>query len=248
MAISTNSIIHYTKDFNSLKSILKEGLKVKYCYERVESSGKKYLHAAFPMVSFCDIPLSQVKTHLDLYGDYGIGLRKEWAKEKGLNPVLYFDQNSELINLIRVEFQRLIEKGSVNEIERKDYAHLFNILAYSKNYQADLERSGKIIKNYRFYDEREWRYVPNATTLNSAKSWVSEEYYSKDKKKYNDSLNHIRLPFKPEDISYIIVKSDSEIKNITSTIRNIFSVKCTLQEMEILLTRIITSDQIRSDF
>lgn len=175
MAISTNSIIHYTTNIESLKNILSDGFRVKYCYESVNSKGNGRLHAAFPMVCFCDIPLSQVKEHLDSYGDYGIGLKKEWAKSKHLNPVLYFDQDSELMNFMRVEFERLVTKAKANQIERKDYEVFFRIIAFSKNYEGGLKRKGIIIKNYRFYNEREWRYVPNAATLGTAKLWVSEK-------------------------------------------------------------------------
>jgi hypothetical protein len=248
MALSTNSIIHYTRTIDSLKAILKEGFKVQYCYEKVLSSEKGYMHAAFPIVSFCDIPLSQVKDHIDSYGDYGIGLKKDWAKMKKLNPVLYFDQDSELINYIREEFERLNNKTKAKEIPFKDIDHFIKILAFSKNYEANLTRKGSTIKDYRFYNEREWRYVPNLVTLDKAKPWVEEKDYITDIVKYNNTLNHIRLAFDSIHITYIIVKNENDIKELTQTIRNLFSEKCTLQEMEILLTRIITTDQIRYDF
>ncbi len=247
MAISTNSIIHYTKELKYLRGILENGFKVFYCYEKVLSSKKGYLHSVFPMISFCDIPLAQVKQHLDSYGHYGIGLTKDWAKSKGLNPVLYFDQDSELINYFRSEFERLNNKKNNKEIEYEDIEHLIKILSYSKNYEADLTRKGKTIKNYRFYDEKEWRYVPDAATLGGAEPFLSEKLYNKDKDKYNKTLGHIVIDFKPEDISYIIVKDESDIKEITQHIRNLFASKCTLEQMEILMTRIITTDQIRFD-
>lgn len=248
MALSTNSIIHYTRTIDSLKLILEEGFKVKYCYEKVFAAEEGHLHAAFPMVSFCDIPLSQVGAHLDSYGEYGVGLKKDWAKANKLSPVLYFDKDSELINYMWKEFDRFNEKLKKKEIKFEDLEHLIKILSYSKNYEADLERNGETIPDYRFYNEREWRFIPNSEILDKASSYVSEKKYSDDKKKYNDELSHIRLTFETGDISYIIVKSEEEIKIITQVIRNIYADKCTLSEMEILLTRIVTADQIRNDF
>ncbi len=248
MALSTNSIIHYTKKIDSLKKILEEGFKAKYCYEKVLSNKKGYMHAAFPMVCFCDIPLSQVKENLDSYGMFGIGLRKEWAKQKGLSPVLYFDTDSNLIDLIRDEFQRLNDKMEKKNFEFGDIEHFIKILAYSKNYEADLTRNGVTIDNYRFYNEREWRYVPSETELNGARSWIPEDEYNIDKAKCNFTIEKLRLTFGTQDISYIIVEKDSDIQEITQTIRNLFSRTCTLEQMEILLTRIITTDQIKFDF
>jgi hypothetical protein len=36
----------------------------------------------FPILSFCDIPLSQVKEHLDSYGEFALALRRN-----GLNRI-----------------------------------------------------------------------------------------------------------------------------------------------------------------
>lgn len=244
MAISTNSIIHYTKSIDSLKKILEEGFLVNYCNEEVISSENGRQSAAFPMVSFCDIPLSHVKEHLKSYGNFGIGLHKDWANKQKLNPVLYFDKESELTNYFRIEFKRFNEKYKKNEIPFEDFEHLIKFFSYSKNYEGNLLNNPK----YRFYNEREWRYVPNIKTLKDAKPWVYKETYNKDKKKFNDELNHIRLTFEPKDISYIIIKDEKDIKEILPFIRNLFSNKCSMQELEILLTRIITTDQIQFDF
>ena len=94
MAISTNSIIHYTKSFEILSSILKEGFKIKYCAEILKLGKTRTSKAAHPMISFCDIPLSNSSQHFDAYGKYGLGLTKEWAVRNGINPVLYIDKNS----------------------------------------------------------------------------------------------------------------------------------------------------------
>ncbi|MEM9679433.1 MAG: abortive infection system antitoxin AbiGi family protein, partial [Bacteroidota bacterium] len=67
MAISTNSIIHYTNSFKTLTSILKEGFKIKYCAEELDLFEDKGSLAAHPMISFCDIPLSDSVQHFDAY-------------------------------------------------------------------------------------------------------------------------------------------------------------------------------------
>ena len=88
MSLSANTLIHFTKDKDVLKKILEENFKVFNCRENILLGGiAKSFH--IPMVSFCDIPLSQVKEHIEKYGTYGLGMTKEWGVEKGLNPVFY---------------------------------------------------------------------------------------------------------------------------------------------------------------
>ncbi|MDA3779645.1 MAG: abortive infection system antitoxin AbiGi family protein, partial [Bacteroidales bacterium] len=103
MAISSNSIIHYTKELTRLESIIKsKGFRICYCSEKVNTRGGKSYSFAIPMVSFCDIPIVEYKKHfyhtkgkkLGYYGDYGIGLNKSWATKNGLYPVVYIDYNS----------------------------------------------------------------------------------------------------------------------------------------------------------
>ena len=236
MAISTNSIIHYTTALDSLARILTEGFKVFYCYERILAKGDKMLNGSFPMVSFCDIPLSDVKAHLDAYGHYGIGLTKEWAKSKGLNPIIYFETNSNLLNYYRDEFERLNIKRKEKKIQMEDFEHLLMILSYAKNYQGKLDKTGQ--SDYRFYDEREWRYIPTKEEIGDAERWLPGKAYTKDKDKYNNKIAELKLSFKPSDISYIIVKDENDIKKITKILRTQFDSVCTVAELEIVMTRI----------
>ena len=180
MAISSNSVFHFTSGIRNLNSILKGEFKITYCFEVIDMKNTKY-GAGMPMVSFCDIPLSQINRHIKHYGSFGIGLSKEWAIKNGLNPVLYLQsqsKNAELIepflkgqmkgNKFLKRFQ-LIKKGSKSIVvdifkgERKANADAFKgLFMYLKNYEGEPFRnaapSGSTI---RFYNEREWRYVPN---------------------------------------------------------------------------------------
>jgi hypothetical protein len=94
--ISSESIFHFTKSKKILLSILKNEFQPHFCFERCEL-GNRVIKGAYPMVCFCDIPLSQVKEYIgEHYGDYGIGMSKSWAEKSGLNPVLYIKKTSHL--------------------------------------------------------------------------------------------------------------------------------------------------------
>lgn len=113
---------------DALKGILSEGFWVSYHLEysplhfrnKVPIQDRGYLYKpsyfqgypadAFlqylyiPMVSFCDIPVSSIRSHLDHYGydgknskiAYGIGLTKSWGLTNELNPVLYLIPGSQI--------------------------------------------------------------------------------------------------------------------------------------------------------
>ena len=94
--ISSKVLFHFTTSMVYLKSILKNGFFPHYCPEyrldpddKAEASkGCRPLHAA-PLVSFCDLPLSLIRNHLKEYGNYGIGLKKNWGLRNGVTPVMY---------------------------------------------------------------------------------------------------------------------------------------------------------------
>lgn len=80
-----------------------------------------------------------------------------------------------------------------------------NVVRYCKNVKGDLERGGDVVKNYRFSDECEWRYVPG---VDKQPIFVSQRIYENEslRKKANKMANKIILKFGVKDIRYIIVK------------------------------------------
>lgn len=245
MAISTNSIIHYTNSFNALKSILKEGFKIRYCLEELELHDEGSI-AAHPMVSFCDIPLSDSKQHFAAYGKYGIGLSKTWAIANGVNPVLYIDSNSLFAKCIN---ELLIERRKKDtNLTDKQKKEILQIKSYAKNYSGLLKRKTVNNPNYRFYDEREWRLVPSKDILSGALFSINGDNYLNDKEKYNSKLAKIRIIFAPADISYIIVKNTNEIPKMTNFLRTNYSSKCTADELDVLFSKICSTEQIIADY
>lgn len=238
MSISSNCLTHFTASKDALKGILSSNFKLKYCKETLILGAKE---ASFfvPMVSFCEIPLSQIKEHLDKYGSYGIGLTREWAVQNALNPVLYIEAKSHLALSLREAYVHYISDGI-------DTArlHLANLLRYSKNYQGDLRRGKKVFKNYRFSDEKEWRYVPDPS---NGEGFIRISLKGKKKVVENEKASKIQLNFAPEDIKYIFIKSDSEITEFIRHLDDAKGANYSKREVERLTTRIITTEQLTKD-
>lgn len=253
MGLSSNTIIHFTKNFSNLKGILANNFKVSYCREKIISESKD-VDYLIPMVSFCDIPFSQILNHINNYGSYGIGLKKKWAEEKGLNPVLYIEKKSILANSILSDLYEKLKGGrqKISDLT-VDERKAFDIIRYLKNYEGRVERmNGKIIENYRFSDEREWRYVidpeiEHSLFGNLKKATLSPEDIKELKKIYNEDISHISLEFSPEDINYIIIKNESERDAILGIIEKVKG-KNSLEEVKRLTSRIISVEQLKTDF
>ena len=245
MSISTNSIIHYTRSLGALKSIIREGFRVKYCLEEVVLK-ETVSNAAHPMVSFCDIPLSDSQQHFAAYGKYGIGLSKDWARCKGINPVIYIDENSFFSKSIGSFLKERRDKKNTN-LTKEQRDEILRLKSYAKNYSGKLKISGKE-RDYKFYDEREWRLVPDSSMLNGNNFSIPSSDYKKNKDLYNSKLSDIRVKFSPEDISYIIVKKTSEIPNVINHLRKSYQKETTAEELDILFSKICSTEQISEDF
>jgi len=245
MSLSSNSIIHLTQTKTSLKGILKNGFDIHYCRETIELGDAKF-NIYVPMVSFCDIPLSNIKEHIVKYGKFGIGLTKEWAIKNKLNPVLYLEGGSLLSHSVDTVILDALSEGNVSTWtdEQKCAA---DILRYIKNYQGNLIRKGKSKANYRFSDEREWRYVPSFTE--KCKMFTSKSNYNTKaaKHKIDSGLVDINLSFELNDIKYILVKNDKDIHDLIDTLRHVVWDGVTGKEIDRLTTRIFTTEQIKSD-
>jgi hypothetical protein len=245
MPLSSDTLIHFTKSKRALKRILKENFRVFNCKETIILDGKKNT-LRVPMVSFCDIPLSEVKEHIGKYGPYGIGMTKDWGVQKGLNPVLYVSQTSTLSRSYRTAYKHYAydSPGDIDSWSNEQKA-LGDVLRYVKNYEAPLSRKGRTWPNYRFSDEREWRYVPPYSE--KCDMFVHESYYEDNSEDVDKLLLPLRLKFEPNDIKYVIIKDDSEIGEFVDHLRRVKGTNYSLHDIERLTTRILTAEQIETD-
>ena len=239
--LSTNRLFHYTPKKEYLIDILKNGFEPRLSLEKllifndnklldllsrelgIETPIKKLIDEfAIAMTCFCDIPLNLVSNHVKLYGNYSIGLNKEWAEKSGISPVFYIPEHAEtkalfklLINNYYKSFEKIeelrIEK--IREIKTKEelllidilnfYNNLIELTLFIKPYKGFYERNNEI--DYKFYDEREWRYVPNLMICKPYRNKTEYEEYCKQGK---PNLNVPKLTFNHDEITDIVVPKE----------------------------------------
>jgi hypothetical protein len=120
---------------------------------------------------------------------------------------------------------------------------VLRIKCFAKNYSGHLKRKKIDDLNYKFYDEREWRLVPEEDDLASAPFSISLSNYLKNKSKYNKTISKLRFKFWIDDISYIIVDRTKEIPRVINLIRESYSDICTDEELDILFSKICSTEQ-----
>jgi abortive phage resistance protein AbiGi (putative antitoxin) len=268
--LSSATLFHFTRSLEILKKILAEGFKPFYCSEDLTMFGVAEC-PGIPMASFCDIPLSHARRHVDDYGRYAIGLDKKWGMSKNIAPVHYIYEGSMCARVIFDVYHSLPKEAFEVDCTCMKFNTRTAIFFYGKPYRGHLRRkdttSEKVVEKgeVTFYDEREWRYVPFADQTKATeevpagvRAMLSEREYAKPEilDEASTSLhNHYRLTFGAEDVKYLIVENEDEIPELVDFI---YSVQADCENRELrscpendkkrLTTRVISMRQIEQDF
>lgn len=238
------SLFHFTKNMEILKAVLKDGFWPRYCLEDVQWQGReKNEFIAYPMVCFCDIPMSRIAEHVNFYGSFGIGLTKEWGAKNNLNPVFYFAGDNPLHGAIK---SLTTVVAGLKEAEKKEsYKNVRYILAHSKPTKGRMIISNEpVMKD--FYQESEWRYVPQHEEIEdylSLKEYQSEETLHENNKKTEKLC---RLKFLPSDVKYIFVPRDSEIPSIMNFIQTELD-DFPNADLKLLMSRVTSLESVSFD-
>lgn len=168
------TLFHFTNEISTLTSILNDGyFKASFSFERLFYQTPMHGSTSIPdlwvpMVSFCDYKLSEIGHHVLNYGSYGVGMSKRWGIEKGLNPVLYVSDQSRvatsfknILNQVASAKQKINSCNTCQGVLVNADVEMSNIYAWTKNYQGPLVRRGVKASDFRFADDKEWRYVAN---------------------------------------------------------------------------------------
>lgn len=256
MAVSANTLFHFTAK-ESLKSILtSQGFFAQYSEEHFESilpNSSIYRIALIPLISFCDLTITQLardSVHTMDFGNYGIGLTKKWGIEKAVSPVVYVHENSQpsaqLYNLIKL-FRKYSKEHEAENIISQARRELVDSFKFIKPYQGRWQK-GKLIPTDKqdivYYNEREWRFCP-PLSQSKVLSGISKSGNKLKRATLNFSLRKRILRFNAVDIKFIIIKEKKEIDEFIISIKD---MKITTKEKNELITKIITFQEINEDY
>lgn len=276
MGLSTKNLFHYTNR-DALFGILNEGFRFFNVNEDLpiidpESDDPllaipQIIRHAFSWrtVCFCDIPIDHISDHRSQYGDYAIGLTKDWAIFKRITPVRYvhyytpynmklFDQASHFLSHSR-QYGGLIPfivhvKQTYGEIPRDfDLQTTFNNLPDSIHHiLAEMESnlietwkmlymSGGYLRSYKGdWQDRSASHENKERVFYDEKEWRAVSFEQQPG----------NLTFKWNDISHIILPDDSEIDTLIEHIASLTDV-LDIENTEEIRPKIHTYDEDLND-
>lgn len=252
MNISTTELFHFTK-FENLKSIIhSKSFLPRYILEYIHLSNNYLRNAAFPlvaMVCFCDIPLELSEKHRNRYGKTAIAMTEVWKLKKGLNPVFYIQSNSDIAkvfadfaNIITNSFLKIIEESNelrikkiLGDIALNQNRLTYFIKQYENNEEIEINYNDRkrVFEKRRFYDEKEWRFVPfEAQKYNELFIHITDYDNPQKLNEKNKCIEKYRLTFDYEDIEFLIVSNQDEKLELEKIIKEIYNKEIEIKILE----------------
>lgn len=235
--IYSNSFFHYTPKYEVLVEILENGFIGSYANEQYPKTNGAIGHLYIPMISFCDIPLSQLQ-HI-VYGNYAIGMSRLWGNELPLCPVSYYPnkRSANITRFITDCFDNFKNNPSL-------YTKLLGYVKPVKKYRETGYAKQKRRDNY---IEREWRKI-------YIKDWIenNEQYFAFKEKNGGSLLNQFIARFHPSQVDMIVVKSDVDREGLISKIKSLLQIGGYSHIMDkdklLLISKITTIDEIKKNY
>lgn len=251
---SANALFNFMRKLDYLKMILKNSAIIpRYFEEDINYLGIEIGKISIPVTCFCDINLRRIAPHTSEYGEYGIGFYKEWCLAKGIQPIHYINERSKLVEDFRLAFNSALgydgENSEVNNLQNYLFSHLF----FTKPILGDMKRSIKEEKvHLNFHDEREWRYIPKLTEMNTEllPVLVYDQNNDQTRNLCNSALCDLSdawLKFTPDNIKYLIVKDKpNQLELIDYLISK--DLNHTQEQKLYLISKIVVLQEVSEDW
>ncbi|TQV87776.1 abortive infection system antitoxin AbiGi family protein [Aliikangiella coralliicola] len=207
-------LLHFTKYLTTLESILhSSSFRLGYCTEYFGKKEQIISSAAHPMVCFSEYSEPELKSSNITYGGFAVALSKDWARNKGLSPVLYVEKNSQAATGIAA-LLKARQKHGKDAIPKNLRLPIMQVKCFTKHetgYNSYLEED-----NYCFKSENEWRYVPTKKQIGQNYISLNKSTFLKNKEKYNNRLTSFPLKFEHSDVVAIYVQNEEQKTKITN--------------------------------
>jgi hypothetical protein len=235
----TNTLFHTLSEYNFLEQIiLNKGFKASYADETISGMNVKIL-----MVSFSNVALFESETQIN-YGKYSLGLKLEWGKLQGLQPVLYtysestmgstFFENYFVSEKDQTILTALEQRKKQEKMDPAMFGLILDLKQISENsHEMLLYLKPDIVKNkkgieFKSYNDREWRFIcknENSATIIFERSFSNgawNTHFEEAKSFSKPFTSEPVLKFSLEDIKYIVVPTISEKKKIMNALFETF--------------------------
>lgn len=244
---SANTFFHFMKKQKYLHEIITDKkIYPRYCEENLSDLELDIKSVSIAMKCFCNIPLHMVQAHKKEYGTYCIGLTKEWGIRHGLQPIIYYNQDSSFITVLKKSYESAMKYTFDDDI----LADVSEMTNYAFKYiKPVIGRDPKTEKIKDFTDEKEWRFVPEINDLDFGEIIVEDTVIKNQTliESYNKVIKKegYYLQYEYDDIKYLFVNTESQRKSLINKIRKL---DCTQDEKDRLITKICIWKEMEGDF
>lgn len=236
--LTSNELFHFT-NFENILGIIANGFYPHYNLEYTYLSNlfeRPAVLFAVPMVCFCDLPTYLTEEHSSKYGKCAIGMKKDWGYKNGLNPITYITANSKLSDA-HSGLVNSFNKYHSSKVSNMEIIYMITQALKSTShlgcFMKQYERTNEVViiingiqhtfPKGRFYDEREWRFVPYSNQgelmiINS--NDITDEMLMKS---HNEKLKEHKLSFELSDITHVLIERDAQEEVITNVLANKFN-------------------------
>lgn len=229
--VSSNLLFHFTKEENTLISILKNGFYPMTAIEDISFMMPNYsqMRVGIPMVCFTDIPIELTEEHQKRYGEFGLGLKKDWGIKKGINPIGYMLKGSNA-QIAFNNMQKIAQKNALKLDNGNSHGNrtveminaVMNYAGFLKIYNDD-----ETLNSKPYYDEKEWRYLPPFMDVGMPSEGYCNRLMPDDvdkederKKLNNHMIKKYTLKFEINDIATIILPKSHDVNKFITNLQD----------------------------
>lgn len=199
--------IHITRYFDTVVQILKSrSLLLHYCREDFTQGTQTVSRAVHPVISFSAYRYNDLPRKKITYGKYGLAFSEDWVRRKRIHAVMYIHPDSLPAESLATLLRERREHDT--HLSKEAKLAIMQVKCFIKNREGYNSHFNK--KDFKFYRENEWRYVPSKRDIKGQYISESRSRFEMNPGLYNKKLKQFPLKFTLDDVLKIYVADDDE--------------------------------------